>query len=79
MGGVVTASGAPGPEIDSRCSQLGETINSIRKSVLAHRQLPDAKRVGLYNSLGIAKQLYAGHVWGPLTQPNVTRLQSNLM
>eukprot|EP00969_Alexandrium_andersonii_P237170 10469196-Alexandrium_andersonii.AAC.1 len=61
MGGVVAASGAPGPEIDARRCQLGETINSTRRSVLAHRQLPDGKRVGLYSYLGITKQLYAGH------------------
>eukprot|EP00969_Alexandrium_andersonii_P312248 13795651-Alexandrium_andersonii.AAC.1 len=74
MGGIVTATGTPGPEIDSRCAQLGETINSIRRSVLAHRQLPQDPRVTLYDTLAITKQLYAAHVWGPLSGANHARL-----
>eukprot|EP00969_Alexandrium_andersonii_P273328 12081165-Alexandrium_andersonii.AAC.1 len=51
MGGILTATGGPGLEIDARCSALVSAIGPIRKGVLACRQLEMPTRTGLLDAV----------------------------
>eukprot|EP00969_Alexandrium_andersonii_P098896 4363953-Alexandrium_andersonii.AAC.1 len=49
MGGQVTATGTPTPEVDSRASACVSAMGIIRQGVLAQPQIPQHHRVSLYD------------------------------
>eukprot|EP00969_Alexandrium_andersonii_P130794 5784161-Alexandrium_andersonii.AAC.1 len=54
-------------------------MGPIRKGVLACSQLDQNARLGLLDALGVTRQLYSSHIWGPLSDNDHTRLQAALM
>eukprot|EP00969_Alexandrium_andersonii_P255166 11279370-Alexandrium_andersonii.AAC.1 len=79
MGGQVTASGTPTPEVDARAAASISAMGVIRAGVLAQPRIPQQQRVSLYDSLAVSKLLFNAQVWGALTNQHLARLQSAYM
>eukprot|EP00969_Alexandrium_andersonii_P156846 6933632-Alexandrium_andersonii.AAC.1 len=79
MGGHVTASGTPTPEVDTRTAACISAMGVVRAGVLAQPKIPQQQRDSLYDSLAVSKLLFNAHVWGTLTDQRLARLQSAYM